>query len=123
MDQNSKPVSGVVDGRVSPYILPDGTVRTAFNNHDKPKYDCHGAAECSASWTWDDWHCTGCHWKGMGCSDLKFGDDALRAKAESLRQKLADNVKLAGDRPEKRQIEPASQNGRAPQNFSGRASG
>lgn len=57
---------------------------------EKAKYPCHGAKSCSASWTYDDWHCSGCHWKGMGRADLEYGDDKLRARAAELRKRLEE---------------------------------
>jgi hypothetical protein len=63
-------------------------VRTLNDETDKVKYPCHGSKECTASWTYDDWHCSGCHWKGMGVQDLLCGDDKLRKRAEDLREKL-----------------------------------
>lgn len=66
---------------------------TELNDPNKLKYHCHNAKTCSASWTYDDWHCTGCHWKGMGLSDLKYGNAELRAEAEALRLKLASRSK------------------------------
>lgn len=62
---------------------------TRENREDREKYPCHGSKECTASWTYDDWHCSGCHWKGMGTCDLKYGDDNLRTEAEALRTRLA----------------------------------
>lgn len=62
------------------------TLNTAMA--DQPRYSCHGATECKASWTYDDWHCSGCHWKGMGVLDLTHGDKELREKAAALREKL-----------------------------------
>lgn len=64
-----------------------------FNEQEhKTKYSCHGADSCSSSWTYDDWHCTGCHWKGMGRMDLeyakRYGDTKLLERADALRKQI-----------------------------------
>ena len=72
----------------SPYLRADGTVKTFLDDESKSVYPCHGGKECKHSWTYDDWHCTGCPWKGMGRADLENGDDELRATAKRLWIKL-----------------------------------
>ena len=69
---------------MSRFLNKDGSVKTLLDDDSKEKYQCHNAQKCHASWTYDDWHCTGCHWKGMGTQDLRAGDDELRLKAENL---------------------------------------
>jgi hypothetical protein len=68
---------------------------------DKLKYPCHGADECSSSWTYDDWHCTGCHWKGMGRMDLEFaqrmGDTKTVERAAQLRKHIELKKQLAAE--------------------------
>lgn len=63
-------------------------IQTSHNNTDKEKYPCHGSLSCTSSWTYDDWHCTGCHWKGMGLSDLEYGSQELRDHAAKLKLSL-----------------------------------
>lgn len=75
----------------SPFFQSINKVKTLNDLPHKMSYDCFNGMFCSSSWTYDDHHCTGCHWKGMGVEDLKNGDDALRAHADRLRQLLTNN--------------------------------
>lgn len=61
---------------------------TTLNRYDKEKYPCHGDKECFSTWTYDNWHCTGCHWKGMGTMDVKTGNTFLKSRAKNLFVKL-----------------------------------
>jgi hypothetical protein len=61
---------------------------TTNDNHDKVRYDCWGNDECHKSWTYDDWHCTGCHWKGLGTLDVEHGGKKLKAEAQEVRTKI-----------------------------------
>lgn len=63
----------------------------ALNNRDdRAKYACHGQLKpCISSWTYDDWHCTGCHWKGLGVQDVAHGDAELKDRYEALKAELA----------------------------------
>jgi hypothetical protein len=58
---------------------------TTNDRTDKEKYECFNADECSSSWTYDDWHCSGCHWKGLGIQEIKYGGIKLAAKADEIR--------------------------------------
>lgn len=68
------------------------THRLLHELETRPLYPCHGADSCEASWTYDDWHCNGCHWKGMGRMDLEYakthGDTKLLEKADALRKRI-----------------------------------
>ena len=68
----------------------DGIPLVAINNRDdRAKYPCHGKREpCTSSWTYDDWHCTGCHWKGLGVQDVAHGDAELKAQYDALKAEL-----------------------------------
>mgnify|MGYP003422050272 CR=1 FL=1 len=61
---------------------------TTNDRTDKEKYPCFNADECSSSWTYDNWHCTGCHWKGLGIQDIKFGGKELEERAAQVRLKI-----------------------------------
>jgi hypothetical protein len=61
---------------------------TTHNETDKEKYPCWNADECFSSWTYDNWHCTGCQWKGLGIQDIKFGGKELEDKAAKVREKI-----------------------------------
>lgn len=62
---------------------------TRFDDVDKPLYQCNGQkTPCISSWTWDDWHCNGCPWKGFGVQDVATGDAELKAEYEALKVKL-----------------------------------
>lgn len=76
----------------SPSDITNGSVHTTHNQTDKEKYPCYNDLACTSSWTYDDWHCTGCHWKGMGLADLEFGSEELRQHAAKLKAKLIKEV-------------------------------
>jgi hypothetical protein len=38
------------------------------NTHTK--YPCYNSERCTATWTWDDWHCCGCKHQGLQQGDL-----------------------------------------------------
>lgn len=61
---------------------------TTNNDSNKSRYPCWGSTECTSSWTYDNWHCTGCHWKGLGRSDIDFGGELARIQAAAVREKI-----------------------------------
>ena len=63
-----------------------------FTTNDKEAvpYHCHNADVCTASWTYDDHHCTGCHWKGLGTEDIKAGNADVKARYLKVLNSLKD---------------------------------
>lgn len=61
---------------------------TTNDRADKEKYDCFNAEKCTSSWTYDNWHCTGCHWKGLGIQDIVHGGKEFEDRAAQVRLQI-----------------------------------
>lgn len=65
--------------------MSSDSVFTTNNDINAEKYDCFNSLKrCQSTWTYDNHHCTGCHWKGLGQKDISEDDtgrleDAARA--------------------------------------------
>lgn len=64
----------------SPFFHPNGDIKTFNNDDGATRYECYNSDNCTTSWTYDNPHCTGCHWKGLGVQDVEHGDDHLRQR-------------------------------------------
>ena len=51
-------------------------------------YPCFNASACHQSWTWDNHHCTGCHWKGLGTEDIRHGGIEYVKAASKIREMI-----------------------------------
>ena len=53
-----------LERRVRRFVAAEGLDDT------KTKYPCYNSEKCSATWTWDCWHCCGCKNQGLQIGDL-----------------------------------------------------
>jgi len=65
----------------------------AFTKNNKvtsPKYSClNSSKRCQVSWTYDNHHCNGCHWKGLGVMDISSDESGeLENEAKAIEIKL-----------------------------------
>lgn len=60
------------------------------NVNEKSKYECFNSINrCLSSWTYDNYHCNGCHWKGLGTQDIATDDSGkLEQEAKSVEMRL-----------------------------------
>jgi hypothetical protein len=63
---------------------------TTNNIENAEKYDCFNSiVRCKSTWTYDNHHCTGCHWKGLGKADISNDDTGeLENAAKAVELKL-----------------------------------
>lgn len=59
------------------------TFYTTNDQLDKSKYDCYNNSDCTKSITYDDWHCSGCRWKGMGTAERKWSAEVMQRYNET----------------------------------------
>lgn len=60
---------------------------------DRGLYSCHNQTKrCISSWTYDDWHCNGCHWKGLGQKDIESDTSGqLEQEAQKIELRLSNS--------------------------------
>ena len=70
-----------------------------INNVEGSTYPCFNGTVCHTSWTYDNHHCTWCHWKGLGVEDVRHGGPEYVTAASKVREMIFFKLSKPIDKP------------------------